>query len=531
MLNFQNFYITKGPTTSAEKYPASTKSVRQPHPCRGEPLALHQLSALTECAIFLHFHRRGRKRRLIWGKNSTMSATFPGLVHDAEIRHDGSNSYRLMQLGCLESVANSSVAYSSSSPLTYPAAAAAAAATDFTSPYFSANHQYTPLHHQSFHYEFQHSHPAVAPEAYGLNSLHSGQYYQQIHHGEPADFINLHSARSALKSSCLDEQQRRELGCLDAYRRHDLSLMTSHGSQAYGVGVGVGVHHHHADQRLLPAAGLGLPPPGADDLQGSVEAQCGLVLNGQGGVIRRGGTCVVNATDLFCSVPGRLSLLSSTSKYKVTIAEVKRRLSPPECLNASLLGGILRRAKSKNGGRCLREKLDRLGLNLPAGRRKAANVTLLTSLVEGEALHLARDFGYTCETEFPTKAVGEHLARQHSEPKETSARKKMVLATKQICKEFQDLLSQDRSPLGSSRPTPILDLDIQRHLTHFSLITHGFGTPAVCAALSTFQTVLSEMLNYLDKHTGGGGGQGGRGGPRRPAAQQRLGKDGAPEND
>ncbi|OWK13326.1 hypothetical protein Celaphus_00014390, partial [Cervus elaphus hippelaphus] len=40
------------------------------------------------------------------------------------------------------------------------------------------------------------------------------------------------------------------------------------------------------------------------------------------------------------------------------------------------------RAKSKNGGRCLREKLDRLGLNLPAGRRKAANVTLLTSLVE-----------------------------------------------------------------------------------------------------------------------------------------------------
>uniref|UniRef100_A0A2K6G8C8 Transcription factor AP-2 delta n=1 Tax=Propithecus coquereli TaxID=379532 RepID=A0A2K6G8C8_PROCO len=375
-----------------------------------------------------------------------MSTTFPGLVHDAEIRHDGSNSYRLMQLGCLESVANSTVAYSSSSPLTY-----STTGTEFASPYFSTNHQYTPLHHQSFHYEFQHSHPAVTPDAYSLNSLHhSQQYYQQIHHGEPTDFINLHNAR-ALKSSCLDEQ-RRELGCLDAYRRHDLSLM-SHGSQ-YGM---------HPDQRLLPGPSLGLAAAGADDLQGSVEAQCGLVLNGQGGVIRRGGTCVVNPTDLFCSVPGRLSLLSSTSKYKVTIAEVKRRLSPPECLNASLLGGILRRAKSKNGGRCLREKLDRLGLNLPAGRRKAANVTLLTSLVEGEALHLARDFGYTCETEFPAKAVGEHLARQHMEQKEQTARKKMILAT--------------------------------------NLITHGFGTPAICAALSTFQTVLSEMLNYLEKHT------------------------------
>lgn len=45
--------------------------------------------------------------------------------------------------------------------------------------------------------------------------------------------------------------------------------------------------------------------------------------------------------------------------------------------------------------------------------------------------------------------------------------KNFHFAFRQICKEFQDLLSQDRSPLGSSRPTPILDLDIQRHLTHF----------------------------------------------------------------
>ena len=47
MLNFQNFYITKGPTTSAEKYPASTKSVSQPRPCRGETLAFRPLSAVN----------------------------------------------------------------------------------------------------------------------------------------------------------------------------------------------------------------------------------------------------------------------------------------------------------------------------------------------------------------------------------------------------------------------------------------------------------------------------------------------------
>ena len=134
--------------------------------------------------------------------------------------------------------------------------------------------------------------------------------------------------------------------------------------------------------------------------------------------------------DVFCSTPGRLSLLSSTSKYKVTIAEVQRRLSPPECLNASLLGGVLRRAKSKDGGKLLRDKLDKLGMTLPAGRRKAANVTLLTSLVEGEAIHLARDFGYVCDTEFPARQVAEYLSRNHTDPADMYRRKEFLYATK-----------------------------------------------------------------------------------------------------
>ena len=73
----------------------------------------------------------------------------------------------------------------------------------------------------------------------------------------------------------------------------------------------------------------------------------------------------------------------------------------------------------------LREKLDKIGMTLPAGRRKAANVTLLTSLVEGEfwrshisaknlgcliplpCLHVATGLYYKIHaTSLPLSAVG-----------------------------------------------------------------------------------------------------------------------------
>lgn len=75
----------------------------------------------------------------------------------------------------------------------------------------------------------------------------------------------------------------------------------------------------------------------------------------------------------------------------------------------------------------------------------------------------------------------------------------IVSPFRQICKEFTDLLSQDRTPLGNSRPQPILEPGIQSCLTHFSLISHGFGTPAMCAALTALQNYLTEAIKAMDK--------------------------------
>ncbi|XP_007891165.1 transcription factor AP-2-beta isoform X2 [Callorhinchus milii] len=414
-----------------------------------------------------------------------------------EDRHDGVNSHssRLSQLGSV-----SQGHYSTAPPLSHTPT------SDFQPPYFPPPYQPLPYHQSQDPY----SH---VNDPYSLNALHQPQQHpwqQRQRQDVGAEASLLHQPRALPQLTGLDP--RRDY---PSVRRPDVLIHSAHGLDS-GMGDSLSLH--------------GINHPGMEDVQAMDETNTsGMSLLDQS-VIKKvpvphksvtslmlnkdnllGG--VANVNEVFCSVPGRLSLLSSTSKYKVTVGEVQRRLSPPECLNASLLGGVLRRAKSKNGGRSLREKLEKIGLNLPAGRRKAANVTLLTSLVEGEAVHLARDFGYICETEFPAKAAADYLNRQHTDPSELHSRKNMILATKQLCKEFTDLLAQDRSPLGNTRPNPILDPGIQSCLTHFSLITHGFGSPAICAALTAVQNYLTEALKGLDKmflnnnpnrHTSGG---------------------------
>ncbi|XP_053309949.1 transcription factor AP-2 gamma isoform X1 [Spea bombifrons] len=409
---------------------------------------------------------------------------------ECEDRHDGSSNGnpRLPHLSAV-----SQHLYNPAPPLSH------SGASDFQPPYFPPPYQPLPYTQSADPY-------AHIGDPFSLNPVHPSHPPTSSQQGWPnrqsQDHTGIsHHSRSGLMHHIpsLDAGNSR-LG-RDSYRRPDLLL---HHGPAHGMD----------SSNLADNLGLADISQQMEDVE-SLEDQ-NLIMHDQT-VIKKGPISigknnlnmpyqkdgllgmVINPNEVFCSVPGRLSLLSSTSKYKVTVAEVQRRLSPPECLNASLLGGVLRRAKSKNGGRSLREKLEKIGLNLPAGRRKAANVTLLTSLVEGEAVHLARDFGYICETEFPSKAVAEYLSRPHMERNEMANRKNMLLAAKQICKEFTDLLTQDRTPLGNARPSPILEPGIQGCLSHFSLITHGFGTPAICAAMTSVQNYLNEALKIVDK--------------------------------
>lgn len=74
-------------------------------------------------------------------------------------------------------------------------------------------------------------------------------------------------------------------------------------------------------------------------------------------------------------------------------------------------------------------------------------------LSAGEAVHLARDFGYVCETEFPAKAIAEYLGRPHVERNEINSRKTMLLAAKWVTIPFLT----NPNPIKVREAKPILN--------------------------------------------------------------------------
>ncbi|CAI4221760.1 unnamed protein product [Auanema sp. JU1783] len=242
--------------------------------------------------------------------------------------------------------------------------------------------------------------------------------------------------------------------------------------------------------RLSPESSLSIKTENEDSFSIATETEDSMLSLSALSTAEPSPVFSVRDESIFCQVPGRLALLNNNSKYPVTINEIRRRLGNPERLNASILGGVLRRAKSKNGGKELRDQLEQIGLDLPAGKRKAFHMTLFTAMVEGEATHLAKDFDFLCETEFPVDILSEYVQQKETEDAERN--KRDLEGTVRVLSNLLSTLRQDRAPVFLNSLLPILPERVQDGLTHFSLCTHGFGTPA-------FVTVLNTMMKYAEK--------------------------------
>lgn len=133
-------------------------------------------------------------------------------------------------------------------------------------------------------------------------------------------------------------------------------------------------------------------------------------------------------------------------------------------------------------------------------------MTAFTALVEEEALHLANDFRIVLQREFPIRDSALYLnnrfiqfSNQTNDNELINRRRTMLSFARMFLKELTELMSADRSPIVDRRPELILDPSIQKRLTHFSLITHGFGGIAILAVLEVLNGCIGESLKSLEK--------------------------------
>lgn len=84
-----------------------------------------------------------------------------------------------------------------------------------------------------------------------------------------------------------------------------------------------------------------------------------------------------------------------------------------------------------------------------------------------------------------------------------------ILSSRQLTKELQDVLAQDPYP-KTRLPNSNLPDSILRSLNQFGLVTHGFGSPAINAAMNAFQAYLGELLKFHEGTVTSGGNTGSR---------------------
>ncbi|KAF7640213.1 TF_AP-2 domain-containing protein [Meloidogyne graminicola] len=215
----------------------------------------------------------------------------------------------------------------------------------------------------------------------------------------------------------------------------------------------------------------------------------------------------IKGYETYCTVPGRLTLLSNQKKYRVSVAEVQRRLSPPECLNASVLGGILRKAKNKDGGKILREQLMSYGVELASGRRRQVPLTCFSSLVEEEVAQIASDFSVINAKHYPLKEVAIYALNAQRQHLYFIWNFTMSV---NFLNRILELHRADRTPLADSflRSDPCmpkLDDKLQQELSNYTLLTHGFGGRMFQAVLETLLSVICETKSTLTRNFQGGG--------------------------
>ncbi|CAO4362911.1 unnamed protein product [Caenorhabditis nigoni] len=181
-------------------------------------------------------------------------------------------------------------------------------------------------------------------------------------------------------------------------------------------------------------------------------------------------TETIKDKDVFEEVFGKLSNHLDPILYKVTTEEMRRRLFGQEHFNSSSLALNLRRAKSRAGGEILRKELERKGISLNVNHRKMESPKLVCSLVEGEAIHMAKDMEDIVDEQYDTDLIAQEVVDEMEE------NEKLDFEGFETCmSSLSTVFSSVVPPLSGMCSKSSENRKFNHQMEAFSNVTHGFG--------------------------------------------------------
>lgn len=196
-------------------------------------------------------------------------------------------------------------------------------------------------------------------------------------------------------------------------------------------------------------------------------------------------------------VDGRLPSVNCSSKYILTVGELRRRTSYPESMNKSQMYSFFRKSKKKEQCDAVREVFYRHKIEIPEMQRSRKS-TRFTPMLEGECIRLATDFRISFERDMPIDPIAKNMVLNmilRGVPTDQCIKK--LQSTVKILDHIITTLSVRQPTVSNHQPALKNNrLDVAYHV--FSLLTHGFGHPISLLHYKSYLKIAREAVCYAE---------------------------------
>ncbi|CAI2340138.1 unnamed protein product [Caenorhabditis sp. 36 PRJEB53466] len=192
-----------------------------------------------------------------------------------------------------------------------------------------------------------------------------------------------------------------------------------------------------------------------------------------------------NPNECIAEVDGRLPVVGDRSKYKLTVAELQRRVSGPESMNQSSMHALFRL-----------EMLEKYGILFTAHHRQR-NPNSFSYLLEEEATRFAQDIDMLYKAFFPSDPIGRGMIEKMLASGKTPDAIEIILQNGVTAMSGLVKTLESRQPTIVYKERRVKGNSLDSDYEQVSALTHGFAHPTSITNYRFMQAAFGRALSAI----------------------------------